>query len=86
MFEVLWSDKSVSESGGEYRPGGVAVANVGLKCPFCGMEFFGVRRSGCFMDDIYPSACPNCSFPNNVLGVIRTRISMEENEEWMGHS
>jgi hypothetical protein len=66
QFEVLWESEPVSEWGG-YHPGGIAVTNLRLKCPFCGMEFSGVRRSGCFMHDIFPNTCPNCNFPNNVL-------------------
>jgi len=66
-FKILWESEPVSEWGGEYHPGGVAVTALQIECPFCGMKFEGVRRSGCFMQDMFPNTCPNCSFPNNIM-------------------
>lgn len=67
---ALWESKPVSEYGGEYHPGGIAVTDVELGCPFCGMKFKAVRKSGCFMHDLSPGTCPNCNFPTNVLNAL----------------
>ena len=56
-----------SEFGGEYHPGGVAVADVEIECPFCLMKFDGTESSGCFYHMVFPNTCPNCNFPINVL-------------------
>lgn len=74
-FEVLYESRAVSEHGGEYRPGGVAITDLTLKCPFCGMEFNATRRSGCFMHNISPDTCPNCNFPKNVLDAAISKFS-----------
>lgn len=71
QFKVLWESRPVDEHGGEYHPGGVAVTDLEMECPFCGMKFEGTRRSGCFMHDIFPLSCPNCNFPNNILNALR---------------
>ena len=64
QFKVLWESSPVDDRfGGEYHPGGVARTDMGMECPFCKMKFRGVRRSGCFMRDIFPHSCPNCNFP-----------------------
>ena len=68
-FKVLYESEPISEHGGEYHPGGVALTNVELECPFCGMKFKAVRRSGCFLRDLSPSHCPNCNFPDNILRI-----------------
>lgn len=66
-LKVLEESEPVSAFGGEYHPGGLALTNVELECPFCGMKFKAVRRSGCFLSDLSPNDCPNCNFPRNVL-------------------
>ncbi|OGZ25502.1 MAG: hypothetical protein A2922_01640 [Candidatus Nealsonbacteria bacterium RIFCSPLOWO2_01_FULL_43_36] len=66
-FKVLRISEPVSAYGGEYHPGGVAITNIGLECPFCGMKFKATRRIGCFLGDLSPNTCPNCHFPGNVL-------------------
>lgn len=71
QFRVLWESRPVDEHGGEYHPGGVAVTDLEMECPFCGMKFKAVRKSGCFMHDIFPFSCPNCNFPNNVLKALK---------------
>lgn len=71
-FKVLGESEPVSAYGGEYHPGGVALTNVELECPFCGMKFKATRRSGCFLSDLSPNYCPNCNFPSNVLQAVMT--------------
>ena len=70
-LKVLWESSPVDEHGGEYHPGGVAVTDLEMECPFCGMKFKSTRRSGCFMNDLFPYTCPNCNFPTNVLKALR---------------
>lgn len=67
-FIVLSESGPVAADGrGPYHPGGVAVSNVDLQCPFCGMKFKAVQKSGCFSYNLSPDTCPNCNFPVNVL-------------------
>lgn len=66
-FIVLSERGPVSARGGPYHPGGVAVTEVDLQCPFCEMKFRATQESGCFMYKTTPDACPNCTFPVNVL-------------------
>ena len=66
-IKILSETSPVDERGGEYHPGGVAVTDLEMECPFCKMKFAGVRHSGCFSHDIDPSVCPNCNFPMNIM-------------------
>ena len=80
-FTVLCETRPVSILGGEYHPGGVAITKVELKCPFCGKEFEAIRKSGCFMRDLSPNSCPNCSFPNNISKELYKIERKGENKE-----
>jgi len=79
-FEILWESRPLSERGEEYHPGGVAITNLLIKCPYCNMEFDGFRESGCFMNKIYPLNCPNCVFPGSVFKAWY-KICRKEREE-----
>jgi len=70
-FKVLGEGEIVSADGGVYHPGGVAINNIDLECPFCGMKFIAVQQSGCFMHRIIPDTCPNCNFPINVWQALK---------------
>ncbi len=73
-FQVLLQGESVAERGGEYHPGGVAITDLLVRCPFCGMDFIAIRRSGCVMRSVFPFTCPNCNFPQNILNTIEEMI------------
>ena len=66
-LKVLRRSDPVSKYGGTYHPGGVALTNAELECPFCGMKFTAVEESGCFSSSRDPDSCPNCNFPHNVI-------------------
>lgn len=71
-LKVLREGEIVSAGGGVYHPGGMALSNIDLECPFCGMKFTAVRKSGCFHHSITPNNCPNCNFPHNVLRALKS--------------
>lgn len=79
-FKILCESRPLDKRGGEYHPGGVAVTDVEMECPFCGMQFRGVRESGCFAHDLSPSSCPNCDFPNNVIRALRNLVKADEKQ------
>ena len=79
-FKTLQASKPVSAThGGEYHPGDIAMSDLELECPFCGMKFKGMSMSGCFSHQVFPHTCPNCTFPNNVFKALRAL--MEKNRK-----
>lgn len=64
-FDFLQEGKPIPRLGHAY------LIKLLLRCPFCKMEFDGIRKKECFTDVIFPHTCPNCNFPNRVFEALR---------------